>query len=92
MMKTNVTAKQLCMFLFTTVITLLLPHDAEARKRRKKIIEEPSFMEEYMVPFLKVSLACSPIIIIVGMLAFAREDEEEEKAKLELQKKSGCKP
>lgn len=49
------------------------------------------FIADYAVPFLKVTLACSPIIVIGLMLAFAREDEEEEKAKLEHQKKNPCK-
>ena len=30
---------------------------------------------------LKVLLACSPVLAIVGILAFAREDEETEAAK-----------
>lgn len=41
---------------------------------------------------LKVTIACSPIIAIGLLLATAREDEEEEKAKLEQAKNSrSCK-
>ncbi len=56
------------------------------------VLDTSDFISDYAVPFLKLALACSPLIIIIGMLIFAREDEEEEKAKLELQKKLGsCK-
>jgi hypothetical protein len=47
---------------------------------------------DYGWVLFKLTFACSPIIIIVTMLACAREDEEEEKAKQELAKKNGsCK-
>ena len=38
---------------------------------------------EFAYNFLKIGLACSPIIAVGLVLAFAREDEEEEKAKQE---------
>lgn len=55
-------------------------------------ISSSDLLSEYIVPFLKVTLAFSPIILIVTMLFFGREDEEEEQAKLERQKKTAsCK-
>ena len=49
-------------------------------------------IKEYADIFFRVTLATSPILIIAYVLITAREDEEEEKAKLEEAKKSGsCK-
>lgn len=74
-----------------TILSLTLPCYVHAKtKRRARQEEEFSVATEYIVPFLKVSLACSPIIIIVGMLMFAREDEETEKEKIEEAKKAKC--
>ena len=39
---------------------------------------------------LKVTMACSPILLIGFMLAMAHEDEEAEQAKRDFQKKSKC--
>jgi hypothetical protein len=39
----------------------------------------------------KLTFACSPIIAIGLLLAFAREDEEEERAKKEQAEKISCK-
>jgi len=38
---------------------------------------------DYAWAFLKIGMAASPILIIVGMLACLREDEVDEKAKVE---------
>lgn len=47
---------------------------------------------DYADAFMRITLACSPILIIAYILMTAREDEEEEKKKLEEAKKSGsCK-
>jgi hypothetical protein len=45
---------------------------------------------EYAWVVFKVTFAVSPIIVIGIMLACAREDEEEEKAKKELSEKLKC--
>ncbi len=45
---------------------------------------------EYAWVIFKVTFAVSPIIVIGVMLACAREDEEEEKAKKELSEKLKC--
>ena len=48
---------------------------------------------EYLVPIMKVSMACSPVIVICLVLVCAREDEDEEKAKQERAKAiKSCKP
>ena len=49
--------------------------------------------KEYANVFFRVTLATSPILIIAYILMTAREDDEEENAKLEIAKKSkNCKP
>lgn len=49
-------------------------------------------MKEYAEATLRVTLACSPILIIAYILLTAKDDEEEEKAKRELAKNSkSCK-
>jgi len=47
---------------------------------------------DYASDIFRITLACSPILIIAYILITAREDDEEEKAKLEEAKKStSCK-
>jgi hypothetical protein len=49
-------------------------------------------IHEYADVCMRVCFALSPILVIGYMLCTAREDEEEEKAKLEASKNSaGCK-
>ena len=62
--------------------------------RRRDFDDDMGFdtVTDHLWAFLKVSLACSPILIIIFMLAFAREDDEVETAKIEAAKKNGsCK-
>ena len=44
------------------------------------LMDFDSIMDQFLV-ILKVGLACSPIILIGVVLAFAREDDETEAAK-----------
>mmetsp|Transcript_39044 Transcript_39044/g.117347 ORF Transcript_39044/g.117347 Transcript_39044/m.117347 type:complete len:105 (-) Transcript_39044:1023-1337(-) len=71
-----------------------LTKSAEARSRRASSDDALEFetTSDYAWAFLKVGLACSPIIAIGLMLACAREDEETESAKKEAAKNSkSCK-
>ena len=45
---------------------------------------------EYANIILRITLATSPILVIAFILMTAREDEEEEKAKLESSKQRKC--
>eukprot|EP00547_Thalassionema_nitzschioides_P006490 CAMPEP_0194205268 /NCGR_PEP_ID=MMETSP0156-20130528/4583_1 /TAXON_ID=33649 /ORGANISM="Thalassionema nitzschioides, Strain L26-B" /LENGTH=83 /DNA_ID=CAMNT_0038931493 /DNA_START=20 /DNA_END=271 /DNA_ORIENTATION=- len=69
----------LCLTLATALI------QAEARKKND-VDYDFETVTDYVGAFLKVTLACSPILIIGGILFFAREDDEAEKKKLEVSK------
>lgn len=45
-----------------------------------------NIITDYVGDFLKVTLACSPLLAIGAILFMAREDDETEKAKLEASK------
>lgn len=75
--------------LFLQAVLLI---EARTQSRRRKDEDEFDTMSDYLMAFAKVTLACSPILAIGGMLFFAREDEEDEAAKVEAAKKSAsCK-
>jgi hypothetical protein len=79
-----------CFIALAVVVLIMLPTNAQA-KRATDVLDHVS-VTDYLMSFLKVTIACSPIIIIATILLCAREDEEEEKAKLEAAKKSkSCK-
>mmetsp|Transcript_28907 Transcript_28907/g.33065 ORF Transcript_28907/g.33065 Transcript_28907/m.33065 type:complete len:95 (-) Transcript_28907:42-326(-) len=88
--------QQLYKNIIVLFIPLLLAVGVEARKRSSntKYDDYESEYEsvlDYVQAFLKVTLACSPILIIGGILFFAREDGETEKAKCDARANSkGC--
>ena len=59
--------------------SLLLPMAVEGRRSSQSLELETT--EDYVFAGLKVLAASSPILIIVGMLACLREDDETEAAK-----------
>ena len=67
---------------------LLLPMAVEARRSSQSLELETT--EDYFFAALKVLAATSPLLIIVFMLAFLREDDETEAAKTNSKVKS-CK-
>ena len=78
-----------CMFVIVLAISCL-----EVEGRRRDFDDDMGFdtLTDHLWTFLKVGLACSPILIIISMLAFAREDDEVEAAKIEAAKKTrSCK-
>jgi hypothetical protein len=79
-----------CIFM---IILALLCLEVEGRRRDSDDDMGFNTVTDHLWAFLKVSLACSPILIIIAMLAFAREDDEVEEAKIEAAKKTkSCKP
>ena len=64
----------------------------ESECRGEKDGDDFGTVYDYLVAFAKVSIACSPIIAIGGILICAREDADTEAAKLESSKKTAsCK-
>jgi hypothetical protein len=74
-----------CMFMIIFAASCL-----EVEGRRRDSDDDMGFdtATDHLWAFLKVSLACSPILIIISILAFAREDDEVEAAKIEAAKKT----
>ena len=77
------------------LLTLLLHSSIVVVEAKGKVadsggLDVDTILYDYAIPILKVTLACSPILIIVGMLAFAREDEETENQKREEVKGKKC--
>jgi hypothetical protein len=78
-----------CMFVIILALSCL-----KVEGRRRDYDDDMGFdtITDHLWTFLKVGLACSPILIIISMLAFAREDDEIEAAKIEAAKKTkSCK-
>lgn len=80
-----------CAFVILLAVSCL-----EVEGRRRDSDDDMGFdtgtVTDHLWSFLKVGLACSPILIIFFMLAFAREDDEVEAAKIEAAKKTkSCK-
>ena len=73
---------------FLVLAALLLPMAVEARRSSQSLELETA--GDYFWAGLKVLAATSPILVIVGMLAFLREDDEAEAAKTNSKVKS-CK-
>mmetsp|Transcript_14240 Transcript_14240/g.21575 ORF Transcript_14240/g.21575 Transcript_14240/m.21575 type:complete len:87 (+) Transcript_14240:53-313(+) len=76
------------LFYLSPIVLLLLLHSSHVEaKGNDAAFDFYLALDEYIIPFAKVVVACSPILIIVGMLACAQEDEETEKEKRENRKK-----
>ncbi len=67
-----------------------IPDITKSNLKLNTVIQKMDFdlMKEYLDVTIRVTLACSPILIIAYILLTANDDEEEEKAKRELAKKS----
>jgi hypothetical protein len=74
-----------CMFVIILAVSFL---GVEGRRKDSDYDMGFETVTDHLWTFLKVGFACSPILIIVSMLAFAREDDEVEAAKIEAAKKA----
>jgi hypothetical protein len=78
-----------CLFVIIISVSWI---EVEGRRRDSDYDMGFETVTDHLWTFLKVGLACSPILIIISMLAFAREDDEVEAAKVEAAKKTkSCK-
>jgi hypothetical protein len=85
----------------TMILVLLLVYTVDAATRRKARSKTELYygvsidideVKDYAWSFLKVTLACSPILAIVAILMFSSEGEEDEAAKREhAAKTASCK-
>jgi hypothetical protein len=89
---TNMMLKMRAFLLQTMILVLLMVSTVDAATRRKARSKKELYygvsidideVKDYAWSFLKLTLACSPILAIVAILMMANEGEEDEEAKRE---------